>query len=87
MPTNVQAAGQTRIPTGFTIAQLVAASGIADAESELTAILREVPRPLALAIEDAAMTLSFAWTQFLATRHRFTTESAINAYETARGAK
>lgn len=87
MPTNVQAAGQTRIQPGFTIAQLVAASGISDAECELSAILREVPSHLALAIEDAAMTLSFAWVSFLSSRHRFTAESAINAYETARGAK
>lgn len=87
MPTNVQAAGRTRIPTGFTIAQLVAASGISDAESELSAVLREVPRHLALAVEDAAMTLSFAWVQFLSSRHKFSAESAINAYENARGAK
>lgn len=87
MPSPVQAASQTRIPTGFTIAQLVAASGIADAESELSAILREVPRPLALAVEDAAMALSFSWVSFLSSRHRFSAESAINAYERARGAR
>jgi len=87
MPTNVQARGQTRIPTGFTIAQLVAASGIADAESELSAILREVPSHLALAVEDAAMALSFAWVSFVSSRHKFTIESAIGAYERARGAE
>lgn len=87
MPSPILADGQTRIPTGFTIAQLVAASAISDAESELSAVLREVPRDVALAVEDAAMALSFAWVSFLGSRHRFTAESAIHAYERARGAE
>jgi len=87
MPSPNEAAGRSRIPPGFTIAQLVAASAVNDAESELTASLRNIPRNVALAVEDAAMALLFAWVSFLSSRHGFSTESAISAYERTRGAK
>lgn len=86
MPNPVQAVGhETRIPRGFTVAQLVAASAIQDAESALASIIATLPREVALQVENAAFDLSVAWVQFLGSRHRFTAATAIDEYERARG--